>query len=121
MQQQMEPNMTQIEDLTKAVARCSDLIEMMDTVIDLAQQRRNVCIEQRAQLNIIKDMLMQRPATGGSTKQLEAGAAGIFIVDRALQAIEDHIDRETAATERQLKEQREWKEQNPGRQYSKGH
>ena len=108
--------MKQIEDLTNAVTRCSDLIEMMDSVIDFAQQRRNICIEQRTQLNILKDMLMQRPATGGPTKLVQEGAAVIFIVDRALQAINENIDRETAATERQLKEQREWKEQHPGRQ-----
>lgn len=98
----------QIEALSNAVTRSNDLIEKMDAVIDFIQQRRIAFIEQRAQLNVLRDMLMPRPATKEVALIIGTGAAIGYFVEKVIEVAEAKIDKDNAKVEQELKEQKEW-------------
>lgn len=102
------PTEKQIGDLSNAVTRYDDLIKKMDTIVDLVQRRRIGFIEQRAQLNVLRDMLMPRPVTKGAGAIIGTGAAISYFVDKVTEEAERRIDENNAKVEQELKEQREW-------------
>ena len=101
----------QIEDLSNAMTRYSALIEKMNTIIDFAEQRRITFVEQRAQLSVLKDMLMPRPVTKEVATIIGTGAAIGYFIDIVTKAAEERIDKENARIEQELREQREWFDQ----------
>ena len=98
----------QIEALSNAVTRSNDLIGKMDAVIDFIQRRKMAFIDQRAQLTVLKDMLMPRPATKEVAVIIGTGAAVGYFVEKVIEVAEAKIDKDTAKVEQELKEQKEW-------------
>jgi prefoldin subunit 5 len=98
----------QIENLSNAVSRYDDLISKFDTMIDLVQRRRIEFIEQRAQLNVLRNMLMPRPVTKEIATIIGTGAAVGYFIDSMTDAYGKRLDKENAKIEQELKEQKEW-------------
>lgn len=117
----------QIEDLRNLVTKYDSVIKGMDDIIDFEQNQREELIEQRAQLNANIDNLM-KPA--GTSKPIAAATVvpppsilpvvgPIITVGMGLIAVIDHAnkraDEEIVRIEENLKKQKEWKKQHPGK------
>ena len=107
----------QIGDLSNLVIRCDNVINNIDNIIDFNQKQRILLIEQRAQLNVLKDMLTPHPAAS-SKLAAEVGlvVAIDYVIEKLGNAIDKGLDAEAARTEQTLKEQRKWKAEHPGQQ-----
>ncbi len=109
----------QVTILDGLVAKCDKAIKGADEVIVFENEQRSALIEDRARLDALRELAKSSvPAPAADTK-LVAEVGFVIAVDRVVEKVRDaydqKLDRDNARIEDRLREQREWKEQHPGK------